>query len=182
MPGAGPAPPPLDDGAAAHLGPGLLLPDLVLPATIGDPVNLATRRGAAVVYVYPWTGRSGLADPPGWDDIPGAHGSTPQTVGFRDAYPRFCDLGLEVFGLSTQSRQHQRELCNRLGVPFPILSDSDFAFQAALRLPTFDAGGTPYLKRLTLIVGHGRLRHVFYPVPKPETHAEAVVTWLAARA
>jgi peroxiredoxin len=178
MPGAGTAWPPLDDGGAAHLRPGMPLPDLALPATIGDSVNLATRRGAAIVYVYPWTGRPDLADPPGWDDIPGAHGSTPETSGFRDAYPRFRERGLEVFVLSTQSREHQRELCERLGVPFPILSDAYFAFQTALRLPTFDAGDTRYLKRLTLVVEEGRLRQTFYPVPEPGTHAEAVLDGL----
>jgi peroxiredoxin len=180
MPGAGTARPPLYDGGAAHLRPGIKLPDVALPATIGDAVNLATRHGAAVVYVYPWTGRPGLADPPGWDDIPGAHGSTPETVGFRDAYARFRDMGFEVFGLSTQSLEHQRELSTRLAVPFAILSDADFALQAALQLPTFAAGGVPYLKRLTLVVEEGRLRQVFYPVPEPGTHAEAVLDRLTA--
>jgi peroxiredoxin len=174
-----PAPLPLDDGGAAHLECGTLLPDLALPATVGGPVNLRTRAGASIVYVYPWTGRPGLADPPGWDDIPGAHGSTPETAGFRDRYPRFRALGFEVHGLSTQTGEHQRELCARLGVPFPILSDGDFAFQAALKLPTFEAGGALYLRRLTLVVEDGRLRHVFHPVGAPETHAEAVLAWIA---
>jgi len=169
---------PIDDGGAAHLKSGTLLPDLALPATTGGAVNLRTRRGASVVYVYPWTGRPGLADPPGWDDIPGAHGSTPETAGFRDFYPRFRALGFEVLGLSTQPTVHQRELCARLGVPFPILSDAAFAFQAALGLATFTAGGVPYLKRLTLIVENGRLRHLFYPVHQPETHAGEVLAWL----
>jgi peroxiredoxin len=156
------------------------LPDLALAATHGPPVNLRTRGGSAVVYVYPWSGRPGYADPPGWDDIPGAHGSTPETEGFRDRYPRFRALDVEVLGLSTQSSEHQRELCTRLGVPFAILSDIDFSFQRAMRLPTFEAGGTPFLKRLTLIVEDGRLRHVFYPVHPPGAHAEDVLAWLEA--
>ncbi len=164
----------------AHLEPGLQLPDLALSATLGGPVNLGAQPGGAIVYVYPWTGRPGLPDPPGWDDIPGAHGSTPETIGFRDNYPRFRGIHFEVYGLSTQSGAHQRELCDRLGVPFAILSDADFAFQRALKLPTFDAGGTLFLTRLTLVVEDGMLRHIFYPVPEPETHAEAVLAWLAA--
>jgi len=165
------------DGVA-HLRAGIELPDLTLPATVGAPVNLRTRRGLSVVYVYPWTGRPGVADPPGWDDIPGAHGSTPETVGFRDLYRRFRALGAEVFGLSGQSAEHQRELSMRLGVPFAILSDADFAFQAVLRLPTFAAGGAAYLRRLTLLVEDGRLRHVFHPVRAPEAHADEVLAWL----
>jgi peroxiredoxin len=177
-----PAPLPQDDGEAAHLKPGMLLPDLALPATVGGYVNLRTRGGASIVYVYPWTGRPGLADPPGWDGIPGAHGSTPETEGFRDRYPRFHAVGFEVFGLSTQSVEHQRELSTRLGVPFPILSDADFAIQTALSLPTFEAGGVPYLRRLTLVVEDGRLRHAFHPVSAPEMHAEEVLAWLAGNA
>ncbi len=172
---------PAGDNGAAHLLPGAELPDLALPATSSEPINLRNRSGRSVVYVYPWTGRPGLADPPGWDNIPGAHGSTPETEGFRDAYPRFSALGVAVFGLSTQPCEHQRELAARVGVPFPLLSDADFAFQAALALPTFAAGGVPYLMRLTLVVEDGRLCHVFHPVRVPETHADEVLVWLAGR-
>ncbi len=179
MPGMAPAP--LDDAGAVHLVPGTLLPDLALPATEGGPVNLRARRGRSVVYVFPWTGRPGLADPPGWDDIPGAHGSTPETAGFRDCYPRFRALGMEVFGLSTQTSEHQRELSQRLGIPFVLLSDTDFAFQTALALPTFEAGGIPYLKRLTLVAEEGSLRHVFYPVDPPGAQADEVLAWLTGR-
>jgi peroxiredoxin len=169
---------PVDDGGARHLTVGTPLPDLALASTAGATVNLRRRRGAAIVYVYPWTGRPGLADPPGWDDIPGAHGSTPETAGFRDAYPGIAALGVEVLGLSTQESAHQRELCARLAVPFAILSDAAFGFAGALALPTFAAGGARYLKRLTLYIEDGRIRHVFYPVHPPEAHGAEVLGWL----
>lgn len=172
---------PQDDGAARHLVPGTPLPDLALPATTGGPVNVRRLSGAAVIYVYPWTGRPGLPDPPGWDDIPGAHGSTPETQGFCDAYPGFQALRVAVFGLSGQDDAHQRELCARLKVPFAILSDSDFKFQAALNLPTFQAGEGRYLRRLTLFVCDGAIAHVFYPVHPPETHAAEMLDWLKAQ-
>lgn len=179
MSGAVPTSPPTDDGAARHLVAGLALPDMALAASIGGTVNLRTRRGTAIVYVYPWTGRPGVADPPGWDDIPGAHGSTPQTLGFRDRYRDFQTLEIEIFGLSTQSGEHHRELAARLKVPFPLLSDASFAFAKALGLPTFTAGGTPYLKRLTLFVRDGRIVRAFYPVHPPESHASEMLHWLA---
>ena len=140
----------------------------------------ATRHCApfAIIYVYPWTGRPGLADPQGWDEIAGAHGSTPETAGFRDRYARFLELGVEVFGLSTQDTEHQLELSVRLGLPFPLLSDAAFRMQKALRLPTFEAGGAPYLRRLTLYVCDGRIGHLFYPVHPPEAHAVEVLDWL----
>ncbi|MEO8419974.1 MAG: peroxiredoxin [Hyphomicrobium sp.] len=167
-----------DDGAARHLVNGLELPDVALPSSRGEMVNLSTRKGASVVYVYPWTGRPGVADPPGWDDIPGAHGSTPETEGFRDLYLRFRAQRIEVFGLSSQPTEHHAELIARLAVPFPLLSDAEFGFKEALGLPTFDAGGTAYLKRLTLFVRDGRLAHAFYPVERPASHAREVLEWL----
>lgn len=178
---ARPHPAPEDDGATDHLAPGLALPDMALVATAGDRVNLSKLRGSTVLFVYPWTGRPGVADPPGWDDIPGAHGSTPQTLGFRDRYCDFQALEVEVLGLSTQSGEHHRELAARLKVPFPLLSDASFAFAKALGLPTFTAGGTPYLKRLTLFVRDGRIVRAFYPVHPPESHASEMLHWLAAR-
>ncbi len=63
-------------------------------------------------------------------------------------------------------------------MPFPLLSDASFAFKQALKLPTFDAGGAPYLKRLTLFVRDGRIAHAFYPVERPAEHAREVLDWL----
>jgi peroxiredoxin len=167
-----------DDGAARHLVGGLVLPDIALPSSRGGAVNLSTRRGVSVVYIYPWTGRPGFADPPGWDEIPGAHGSTPETEGFRDHYLRFRAQRIEIFGVSGQSCEHQRELATRLAVPFALLSDERFALKTALNLPTFEADGTPYLKRLTMLVRDGRISHTFYPIERPGAHAREILDWL----
>jgi peroxiredoxin len=172
------APGPADDGGARHLAAGLALPDLALASTLGEAVNFSRWQGAAVVYVYPWTGRPGMPDPPGWDDIAGAHGSTPESEGFRDRYGELSALGLKVFGLSTQDGEHQRELSARLRLPFAILSDEKCLFQAALQLPTFTTGGVHYLKRLTLLIRDGRIWHTFYPVHPPAAHAGEVLAWL----
>ena len=70
-------PVPEDDGAARHLT-GMKLPDVTLPATTGPAVSLAKLTGRTVLYVYPRTGVPGVDALPGWDDIPGARGCTPQ--------------------------------------------------------------------------------------------------------
>jgi peroxiredoxin len=167
-----------DDGAARHLTPGLQLPDIALPSSRGGTVNLSQRRGVSIVYFYPWTGRPGVANPPGWDGIPGAHGSTPETEGFRDYYLKFRAQRMEVFGVSSQSNEHHRELTERLAVPFAFMSDEHFALAEALNLPTFKAGEVSYLARLTMLVRDGRISHTFYPVPHPATHARDVLAWL----
>jgi peroxiredoxin len=118
-------PVPQDDGAARHLI-GMKLPDIALAATSGPAVNLSKLKGRTVLYVYPRTGVPGVDAPPGWDDIPGARGCTPQSCGFRDHFAELKALGVAgVYGLSTQDTGYQREAAERLHLPFPILSDAD---------------------------------------------------------
>jgi peroxiredoxin len=164
-----------DDGDASHLTPGTKVPPVALPATDGTAVNLAALQGWSVIAVYPWTGRPGFPNPPDWDRIRGAHGSTPELAGFRDRHADFTQEGLRLFGLSRQDTAYQRELVARLGLPFPLLSDDAGAFGAALALPTFATGGTNYLKRLTLLIASGRIERAFYPVIDPAGHAAEVL-------
>jgi len=173
-----PWPPPVDDGGAKHLIRGMRLPGLVLPGTSGRDVSLATLPGRTVVFCYPWTGRPGLPNPPDWDRIPGAHGSTPEAEGFRDVYPGFEDMPSAVFGLSLQTAEDQREFAQRMRLPFDLLSDADRTFQRALRLPVFETGGVTYLKRLTLVLRDGAVDGVFYPVHPPDTHAREVLAYM----
>src|SRR5262245_61261760 len=164
-------PAPVDDGAADHL-PGAVVPDIELASTDGGSVSLAALRGRTVVYAYPRTGRPGepsLVDD--WDLIPGARGCTPETCGFRAHHAELAEARAAVFGLSTQDTAYQRELAERLALPFAILSDAALTFTAALRLPTFEAAGHTLLRRLTLIVRDARIEHVFYPVFPPDRHA-----------
>ena len=168
----------VDDGAASHLKRGKRMPDIALPTTREREVSFARLPERAIVYCYPWTGRPGQPNPPGWDDIPGAHGSTPQTEGFRNLYAGFKQVGAEIFGLSTQPTAYQRELVERLDVPFEMVSDENFALQQALDLPTFATGGVTYLKRLTLCLNDGRIERVYYPIPSPTAHAREVCAWL----
>jgi peroxiredoxin len=167
-----------DDGGVRHLKRGLRMPDLDLPTTAGRSVNFAALAGLAVVYCYPWTGRPGLPNPPDWDDIPGAHGSTPEAEGFRDLYAGFRQIKAQIYGLSTQPTAYQSELAERLRLPFELASDERFALQRALVLPTFATGGVTYLKRLTLAVQDGRIERVYYPVALAAAHAREVCAWL----
>jgi peroxiredoxin len=161
--------------STGHLQFGIRLPSLALPATDGSKVDLAALTGRSVVMVYPWTGRPGHPNPPDWDEIGGAHGSTPELEGFRDHHAEFLRLGIKLLGLSRQTTEYQRELAARLALPFPILSDAEGRFASALRLPSFSTGGEIYLKRLTLVVTDGGIERVFYPVPDPARHAAEVL-------
>lgn len=171
-------PVPEDDGAARHL-PGLRLPSLPLAATDNTTVDLARLAGRVVLFVYPRSGRPNQPNPPGWDQIPGARGCTTQCNAFRDAFAELRALGVDhLFGLSVQSTADQREMAQRQQLPFPILSDEDFALTRALRLPSFTTSGMTLLKRLTLVARNAVIEHVFYPVFPPDQNAAAVAAWL----
>jgi peroxiredoxin len=171
-------PVPQDDGGARHL-PGMKLPDLALPATSNGAVNLARLAGRTVLYLYPRTGVPGVDLPPGWNDIPGARGCTPQSCGFRDHFAELKGLGVShLFGLSTQDTDYQREAAERLHLPFAILSDAGLAFTRAMKLPTFIVAGMTLLKRMALVVDEGIVGKAFYPVFPPDQNAAEVVAWL----
>ena len=171
-------PVPEDDGAADHL-PGMEIPDVALSATDGTTVDLRELPPRTVLYVYPMTGRPDEdVTPVGWEDVPGARGCTPEARGFQSHYEELRENGIgEVYGLSTQSSDYQREARDRLNLPFEMLSDANRALTNELDLPTFAIGGDEYLKRLTLVITDGRIEHVFYPVFPPDEHASEVLEW-----
>lgn len=171
-------PRPIDDGGARHLT-GFALPDVGLIATDGSTIHLARLRGRTIVFVYPMTGRPGVVLPDGWDQIPGARGCTPQTCAFRDLYVDLRTAGADhVYGFSTQDSAYQREVAERLHLPFPLLSDAGLEFSRALRLPMMVVDGMSLAKRLALVIDDGIVAHAFYPVFPPDRNAGDVLTWL----
>ena len=176
-------PVPVDDGACDHLA-GTSLPFLELRATSGALVSLTTVKAKWVVlYFYP---RTGLPDhdPPGglaaWDSIPGARGCTPQACSYRDHYSELIRHGCRVFGISTQDTDYQREVAERLHLPFDLLSDSHLELANTLRLPTFSVAGYTLIKRLTLIASEGQIVKCFYPVFPPDADAENVLRYIVS--
>ena len=174
-------PPPVDDGATAHLT-GMVLPPISLLATNDTSVTLSALGGRTVVFAYPRTGEPGkIALVDDWDMIPGARGCTPQTCAFRDLFAELKAAGAaHVFGLSTQSNDYQTEMASRLHLPFPVLSDDKLALTHALKLPTMAVAGLTLIKRLALIIDDASITHVFYPVFPPDRNAGDVLDWLKA--
>jgi peroxiredoxin len=170
-------PVPEDDGGADHLT-GLELPSLVLPSSQGSVDLAELAAGRLVLYVYPRAGRPGVAMLPGWDEIPGARGCTPQSCGFRDYAAELGALGARVAGVSAQSVEDQHEFAERNRIPYPVISDEWLELERWLGLPTFDVEGLTLYKRLALVAERGRIVKVFYPVFPPDRNAEEVVAWL----
>ena len=158
---------------------GRRMPDVHLEATSGSPVSPARIRGAAVIFCYPFTGRPGHPNPPNWDHIPGAHGSTPQALAYSAAYGQFRRLGVTLFGLSLLESEWQRDFVSRNRLTYRLLSDAGRVFQSRLGLPMFETGGEFYLQRLTFIQHDGIVSSVRFPVAEPEQDAAEVLAALA---
>ena len=173
-------PVPQDDGAADRL-PGTRIPPLVLHSSQGpvDLAELASER--LVLYVYPRAGRPGRPSPPGWDEIPGARGCTPQSCGFRDHAGELEELGANVAGISAQPLSEQIEFAERNRIPYPVIADPELALGRAVGLPTFEVAGETLYKRLALVAERGEVVKVFYPVFPPDWNAADVVAWLRGR-
>ncbi|HEY0220302.1 MAG TPA: peroxiredoxin [Afipia sp.] len=174
-------PAPDDDGAALHLK-GAKIPPIALPATDGSAIMLSSIPGRIVLFAYPRTGEPGkIGLVEDWDEIPGARGCTPQTCSFRDLIGDLKAAGASrVFGLSTQDTDYQREMTERLHVPFPVLSDGELKLTTALNLPSMDVAGLTMIKRLALVIDDATITHVFYPVFPPDRNAGDVLAWLKA--
>ncbi|PYC17748.1 peroxiredoxin [Pseudomonas mosselii] len=164
-------PAPEDDGGADHLL-GRTLPQLVLPATDGSLVDLSTLPARSVIFIYPRTGQPGkppLAD--NWNEIAGARGCTPQTLGYQAMAQSFFALGYRIYGLSTQNSAYQQELVARLQLTFPMLSDEHLTLTRSLSLPTMEVAGQTLLKRMSWLVHDGKIVKLCYPVFPPDQNA-----------
>ncbi|MEE2699260.1 MAG: peroxiredoxin [Pseudomonadota bacterium] len=172
-------PVPEDDGACDHLT-GAKLPDITLPTTNDDWVNLSNHIGILVVYFYPMTGRPNVPPPDGWDEIPGARGCTPQSCSFRDHFSELSALGASIFGMSTQDTSYQKEMVERLQLPFPVISDSNLEYSDALKIPTFYVDKKRLMKRVTLIVIDGVISTFHYPIFPSYSDPEWVISYLSS--
>lgn len=181
-------PAPEDDGAARHLI-GARVPDISLAATDGRVHSLPELTALpTVLFFYPRTGVPGEASNFGlagedWDAIPGARGCTPQSCGFRDNFKAFEELGVRVFGVSTQTTEFQRAFRERNHIPFHYLSDAKLELVRAMRLPTFEfpvesGGPNTLIRRMSWFVYQERVEQVWYPVFPPDQNAAKVLAWL----
>ena len=156
---------------------GLKLPDVALVSTSGGTVNPSTLQGTSILFCYPYTGRPGFADPPDWDSITGAHGSTPQALAYSEACEKFTKQNMQVYGLSFQTPEWQQEFVARTALQVPLLSDSEKRFSNLLGLPTFIAGAEHFLQRMTLVASSGVIAKVRFPVKSPaEDAAETLLS------
>ncbi len=156
---------------------GQRVPDVALASTQGGVVNPVHVAGRAAYFIYPYTGKAGIADPENWDTIPGAHGSTPQALSYALAHDEFSNMEIKIFGVSLLSPQWQLDFAELHHLPYALLSDAQSQFSQALSLPRFHTGRREYLTRLTMLVIDSIICHVQYPVATPEQDASDCLKW-----
>ena len=150
-----------------------------LRSTNNKLVNLSDLRGLTIIYIYPMTGQPDKSLPDNWDNIPGARGCTPQSCSFRDNFNELKKLNISnIFGLSTQTSEYQREMVQRLKLPYEVLSDEKLEFAKKLNLPIFEVGEMRLIKRITLILNNNKIIKYFYPVFPPDKNVDEVISYL----
>ncbi|MGW1193710.1 winged helix-turn-helix transcriptional regulator [Streptomyces sp. NPDC002559] len=153
------------EAARVHALVGTRLPELHLSGHDGESRDPVADTPYTVLYLFPGAYARRDAYPPNWAEIPGASGCTLESCTYRDQLAEFTAAGATVHGISTQRPDEQRAFAEAERLRFALLSDAGLELTAALRLPTFRAGGTSRLKRLTLVVDRGRtIRRALYPV------------------
>ena len=139
-------PVPKDDGACKHLF-NKTIPNVSLVNHNGNLLQLNRNDTFRIVlYCFPMTGHPEKPLPPGWDNIPGARGCTPETCSFRDHYDDLIKLNAIPIGLSTQSVVDLEEMTIRLKIPYDVVSDADLIFTNLMNLPIFKINEKVYIK------------------------------------
>jgi peroxiredoxin len=131
--------------------------------------------GSVVIYMYPGSGSS----PDGGEDSPMLDAAQHRAYGAHE--PDMSALRLSVVGVSSLFSDAQRESAEASRVTHKLLSDPHLLLARELGLPTFSHGGATWYRRLTMVVRHGRIDKVFYPVRSPARNAAQVVAWAKVR-
>ena len=153
-----------------------------LKSTDDKLVELSEIKGLTIIYIYPMTGQPDKPLPDNWDNIPGARGCTPQSCSFRDNFNEFKKLNVDnIFGLSTQNTEYQKEMVKRLNLPYQVLSDEKLEFTNQLKLPTFEVENMKLIKRTTLMLSNNKIIKYFYPVFPPDKNVNDVIKFLVSK-
>ncbi|WP_437923515.1 peroxiredoxin [Sorangium sp. So ce291] len=145
------------DGGQGLLPVGAPAPDVFAADQHGAIQRLSDQRGrAVVVYFYPKDGTPGC---------------TEEACAFRDAWDRFKQANVQVFGVSADTRESHEAFSTEHRLPFPILVDTDHTWATAFGVPL--RLGT--MARVTFLIDpDGKIAKV-YPDVDPGVHADDVL-------
>ncbi|WP_242529254.1 peroxiredoxin [Methylacidimicrobium sp. B4] len=143
--------------ATEALTVGAAVPAVLATDQDGKEVDLAevSRNGTVLLYFYP------KADTPG---------CTKESCGLRDAYQKFVDLGVRVFGVSMDAVPAQKRFAEKYHLPFPLLADPEGKIVDAFGVAKRNGHAT----RQSFLIRNGKITWHSGKV-NVETHAEEVL-------
>jgi peroxiredoxin Q/BCP len=141
--------------------------DFELPATGNQRFRLSAFRGhPLVLYFYPK------------DDTPGC---TQEGADFRDLYPAFRDIKVDVFGVSRDSVASHERFKAKMGFPFELLSDPEeqaCAIFGVMKMKNMYGRQVRGIERSTFVIDReGRIAREWRGVKVPG-HAQEVLQHL----
>lgn len=151
----------------ALLEKGMKAPLFEAPDQNGKTLRLKDYLGRKVVlYFYPK------------DDTPGC---TKEACAFRDNFPKFKEIGVEVLGVSIDSEKRHKKFVDKYKLPFRLVADEDKKIvqdYGVWGLKKFMGREYMGTSRVTYLIGeNGTIEHV-WPKVKPAEHAEELIEYI----
>jgi peroxiredoxin Q/BCP len=150
------------DGGVGLLPIGAAAPDLAAPDQAGKGHRISEEHGhALVVYFYPKDGTPGC---------------TKEACAFRDAWDKYKNANVQVFGVSADEAKSHAEFAKEQKLPFPILADPEHHWASAFGVKTTLGMDS----RVSFLLDkNGKVAKV-YPDVDPAIHADEVLRDVAA--
>ena len=142
---------------------GIKAPEFTLPDQNGQMRSLSDYKGQKVIlYFYPKDMTSGC---------------TSQACNFRDLYPQFLEKGAVVLGVSKDSVESHKRFEEKHGLPFPLLSDTEFQVIGAYDVFKKDKEGKPMksLVRTTYLIDENGVILKAFGAVKPKDNASQML-------
>ncbi|HYQ00423.1 MAG TPA: peroxiredoxin [Polyangiaceae bacterium] len=152
------------DGGSGLLPVGAVAPEVVGEALDGNVIRLSAVRGyPAIVYFYPKDGTPGC---------------TKEACAFRDAFTRFQERHVTIFGVSRDSSEVHAEFRKGHQLPFALVADENGAIAKAYGV----SSPLGMSARVTFLVdAKGRVARA-WPDVDPAVHANEVLAAVDATA
>jgi len=149
------------------LSTGVQAPPISGNDQFGKPVSLEEYRGRKVVlYFYPK------------DDTPGC---TREACAFRDNFPNFQKIGVEVLGVSIDSGAKHSKFAEKYQLPFRLVADEAKSVVEAYGVwGRKKFMGKEYMgtNRVTYLIDEQGMIEKVWPKVTPASHAEEILNYL----
>jgi peroxiredoxin Q/BCP len=150
------------DGGEGMLPVGSTVPDLSATDQNGAKQSISAERGHPVIVYF--------------DPKDGTPGCTKEACAFRDAWDKFKQAGVQIFGVSKDDAESHAEFAKEHKLPFPLIADPDGAWLKAFGVST--TLGMP--SRVSFLIDPAGKVAKVYPDVDPGVHADEVLKDAAA--